>query len=219
MKTALLFGATGLVGGLLLRELLADPTCERVTIVVRRPQPAPDARVAVVVAGMDTLESVREQLVGDAVFLAIGTTRAKTPDRAEYARIDRDYPLHAARLARANGAGWAGLVSSVGADAGASAFYLRTKGEAEQGLRALDFPSADVFRPGVLLGERAEHRPLERALMAAASVTNALLPGPWSKYRAIPAQTVARAMVVAARERRPGFAIHHWRGMRAAAAG
>ncbi|MGN6526304.1 MAG: NAD(P)H-binding protein [Burkholderiaceae bacterium] len=219
MTSALLFGATGLVGGLVLRALLADPAWERVTIVVRRPQPAPDPRVAVVVADLDTLESVRAQLAGDALFLAIGTTRAKTPDLAEYARIDRDYPVLAARLARANGATWAGLVSSVGADEHSSTFYLRTKGEAERGLLALGYPSIDIFRPGLLLGERAERRPLERAFIAAAPAMNALLPGGLSKYRAFPAAAVARAMVAAARAPRPGATIHHWREMQAAAPG
>ncbi len=211
MKTALLFGSTGLIGALLLRELLADPGYRRVVAVVRRLPAAPDPRVRYVIADIATLPSVSAELVADDVFIAIGTTHAKTPDRAEYTRIDHDYPVLAARLAKENGASCLCLVSSVGADPASSTFYLRTKGDAERDVIALGFAHTHVFRPSLLLGERSESRPAEKFSMIAMPLLAPLLRGSFSIYRAIAATDVARAMHAAAGERTRKLAIHHWR--------
>jgi uncharacterized protein YbjT (DUF2867 family) len=217
MKNALVFGATGLVGSLLLRELLADDGYGRVVAVVRKDPGIAHPRLDVVVADLDTLPAAAPRLVADDVFIALGTTQAKTPDRAQYRRIDHDYPVLAAQLAKANGATTVCLVSAVGADVASSVFYLRVKGEAERDVIALGYADTQIFRPSLLLGERAERRPLEKAFMAVLPAFGALLPGPLSVYRAIPAADVARAMHAAARERAGPLAIHHWREMQALA--
>jgi len=217
MKNALVFGASGLVGSLLLHDLLADPRYGRVTIVVRKDPGIAHPRLEVVVADLDTLPAVGPRLVADDVFIAIGTTQAKTPDRAQYHRIDHDYPVLAARLAKANGASMVCLVSAVGADPASNVFYLRVKGEAERDVIALGYACTHVFRPSLLLGERAERRPLEKAFMAVFPALGVLLPGRLSIYRAIAAADVARAMHAAAQDRSRPLAIHHWREMNALA--
>ena len=219
MKSALLFGSTGLVGSLLLRELLADAGYGRITAVVRRRPATPDPRVSYVVADLATLPAVKAGLVADDVFIAIGTTKDKTPDRAEYARIDHDYPVLAARLAKENGARCVCLVSAVGADAGSSTFYLRTKGETDRDVIALGFAHTHVFRPSQLLGDRGERRPLEKALMALMPALDPLLRGRLSIYRGVAAVDVARAMHAAAGDDTRKVAIHHWREIQALAHG
>jgi uncharacterized protein YbjT (DUF2867 family) len=217
MKNALVFGATGLVGSLLLRELLADPAYGRVTAVVRKRPAITDPRLDLVIAELATLPAEAARLVADDVFIALGTTKARTPDRAEYYRIDHDYPVLAARLAKANGATTVCLVSAVGADAASKVFYLRTKGETERDLIALGYAHAHVFRPSQLLGDRTEHRPLEKLLMAAWPALGALLPGRLEIYRGIAAADVARAMHAAASAPAGKLTIHHWREMKALA--
>ena len=217
MKNALVFGATGLVGSLLLRELLADPAYGRVIAVVRKRPAIDDPRLEVVLADLATLPAVAARLVADDVFIALGTTRDKTPDRAEYHRIDHDYPVLAARLAKANGATTVCLVSAVGADAASKIFYVRTKGEAERDVAALGYAHTHVFRPSQLLGDRAERRPLERVLMAVWPALGALLPARLEIYRGIAAADVARAMHAAAAQPAGKLTIHHWREMTALA--
>ena len=217
MKTALLFGSTGLVGSLLLRELLADTGYDRITAVVRKRPAAADPRVSHVVADLATLPAAKAGLVADDVFIAIGTTKDKTPDRAEYTRIDHDYPVLAARLAKENGARRVCLVSAVGADAKSSTFYLRTKGETDRDVIALGFAHTHVFRPSQLLGDRIERRPLEKALMTLMPLVNPLLSGRLSIYRGVAAADVARAMHAAASDDTRKVAIHHWREIEALA--
>jgi len=215
LKTALVFGATGLIGSLLVRGLLASPDYARVIAVARRPLTLSDPRLTVLIGDLDALPALAPQLVADEVFIALGTTRAKTPDEAAYYRIDHDYPVQAARIARQNGAQAVLLVSAVGANAASGQFYLRTKGEAERDIIALDFDKTHIFRPSMIMGERAERRPVERLLVAAARVVNPLLRGAADRYRGIDADAVAQAMIAAAQTDATKLRIYHWKDMTA----
>lgn len=214
-KTALVFGATGMIGTQLLRDLLASPDYARVIAVVRRPLSLSDPKLTVLIGDRETLPALSPQLKADDVFIALGTTRRQTPDPAAYYQIDHDYPVEAARIARQNGAKAVLLVSSVGADATSRSSYLRTKGETERDVIALGFAHTAIFRPSMLIGERSEHRPLERFFIAVAKVVNPLLGGAADRYRGIDGGDVARAMIAAARNDAPGVRIIHWREMMA----
>jgi uncharacterized protein YbjT (DUF2867 family) len=214
-KTALVFGATGLIGAQLLRGLLDSPDYARVIAVARRPLALNDPKLTVLIGDRDTLPALAAQLTADEVFIALGTTRKQTPDEAAYYKIDHDYPVEAARIARQNGARTVLLVTAVGADAAARQFYLRTKGEAERDVIALGFPHTAIFRPSMLMGERAETRPTERLFIALAGIVNPLLRGAADRYRGIDAGDVARAMIAAARTDAAGLRIYHWREMMA----
>ena len=215
MKKALLFGATGFIGSQLLPMLLASADYDRVTSVVRRDPGLAHAKLVTLVGDLDSLPTLADQIEADDVFIALGTTKAKVPDEAAYYRIDHDYPVRAAAVAQARGASGVFLVSAVGADAGSSVFYLRTKGETERDVIACDFACTHIFRPSQLLGHREENRPLERVIIALWPMIDWLLMGGARKYRGIAGADVARAMVSAATAAAPGTHIHEWADMKA----
>ncbi|HUG40183.1 MAG TPA: NAD(P)H-binding protein [Longimicrobiales bacterium] len=193
---ALVAGATGLVGGQLLRQLADDPRYHAVTALVRRPLPPAlrRERVRQVTVDYDRLADRAADLAADHVFCALGTTIRDAGSRDRFRRVDHDYPRDLARLARDAGARHFALVSAVGANARSRVFYNRVKGEAEAAVRAVDYPSGALFRPSILGGRREIGRPMERLGQRIA----ALVPG---RYRLVPAADVAAAMIaVAARE-------------------
>jgi uncharacterized protein YbjT (DUF2867 family) len=138
---------------------------------------------------------------------ALGTTIAAAGSQDAFRRVDFDCTLAFARFALRAGARRFVLVSSVGADAGSTNFYLRVKGEVEDALRALPFESLVVLRPGLLLGDRRESRPAEALARFVAPLFNPLLLGPLAKYRSVYADRVAAAMVAAAFEDRRGVSV------------
>lgn len=213
MKKALIFGASGLIGSHLLEFLLASPDYNQVTVVVRKKLPLNHAKLKMLIGDFHSLPNLKSELVADDVFIALGTTKKTTPDLTQYYQVDHDYPVLAAKLAQENGATWVGLVSAVGADAASSVFYVRTKGEAERDIGALDFPHTAVFRPSMLLGDRKEDRPLERAFMGLWPKLNPILQGSWRRYRGIDVQVVAAAMVKAAKNPQGKVHVYEWQEM------
>jgi uncharacterized protein YbjT (DUF2867 family) len=188
--TALLAGATGLVGGECLRALLASRRYERVIVLTRRDLgPAGQHRkVQQLVVDFAHLDEQREHLRADHVFCALGTTIAKAGSQAKFREVDYEYPRRLAELTRNNEARHFSLVSALGANAGAPFFYSRVKGELEEALRHMGWPSLAIFRPSVIKGDRPESRPLERLAERALS----LAPATW---RPVAAADIATAMV------------------------
>ncbi|MEO7065487.1 MAG: NAD(P)H-binding protein [Rhodanobacter sp.] len=217
MKKALLFGATGFIGSQLLSMLLASQDYDGVTIVVRRDPGVAHTKLVTLVGELDSLATLVDRIEADDVFIALGTTKAKTPDEAAYYRIDHDYPVAAAAVAQARGATGVFLVSVVGANAGSSVFYLRTKGEVERDVMALGIPRTHFFRPSQLLGQREEKRPLEGLIIALWPAIDWLLVGGARKYRGIAGAEVARAMVSSATGSSTGTYVHEWTDMKALA--
>ncbi|HET7229457.1 MAG TPA: oxidoreductase [Longimicrobium sp.] len=202
-RTALVLGATGLVGGHCLELLLADASWSRVTVIARRPSGRSHPRLNEVAADFERLEEQAHAFAADDVFCCLGTTIRKAGSQAAFSRVDHDYVVRSAELARQQGARRFLLVSALGADPGSRVFYNRVKGEAERDVTALPFEGVALLRPSLLLGERAERRRSEALAQKAAPFLSPLLWGPLRKYRALPAAAVARAMVRLARE---GFA-------------
>lgn len=206
-RTALLIGASGLVGARCLEHLLASDRYAKVTCLVRRATGhAAHPRLEERVVDFDALGALEPV---DDVFCAIGTTMKKAGSREAFRKVDFELPLAVAERAKGAGAARMVLVSSVGADAGASSFYLRTKGELEDALAKLDFRALHVLRPSFLVGERSESRPGEAVGIAVARGVGALLFGGMRKYRAIDADVVARAMVAAAQRNDEGTKVYH----------
>jgi uncharacterized protein YbjT (DUF2867 family) len=198
-RIALVAGATGLVGGYLIQALLEAPEYSRVYALTRRPFGREHPKLAnriVVYARM--AEQLKGTTAHDA-FCCVGTTIAAAGSQEAFREADVEAVLQFARAARTAGATRFVVVSSVGADAASSKFYLRTKGEMEQELAGVGFASLDILQPSLLLGPRRESRPLETLARIFAPLINPLLTGSREAYRAIPAETVARAMVGAAR--------------------
>lgn len=213
MKKAILFGATGLIGSQLLQDLLHSSEYEQVTVVARRKTDLSHSKLKHLVGDFHSLPKLKGELVGQDVFLTLGTTRAKTPDQKEYYQIDHDYPVLAAKLSKENGASAVFLVTAVGANAKSSAFYIRTKGEVERDVIALNFPHTHIFRPSMIMGNRAEHRPLEKIFVPVFSCINPVLIGGLSRYRGIDGKDIASAMIRAAQTPSEKVKIYHWEEM------
>jgi uncharacterized protein YbjT (DUF2867 family) len=194
MKTALIAGATGLVGSALVAELLADANYGRVVALVRRPLTITHPKLVQVTVDFDRLDQYQDALQGDDLFCCLGTTIKKAGSQAAFRRVDYDYPLQLGRLARQQGVRQFLVVSALGASPRSRVFYNRVKGELEEALADLGLPALHIFRPSLLLGERSEQRPGERIAIALSRPLTPLLVGPLRKYRPIAAAAVARAM-------------------------
>jgi uncharacterized protein YbjT (DUF2867 family) len=207
-RSAVVAGATGLVGGLLLEDLLLSAEYSRVTVVVRRRLPrAPTKLHQVVVEDFARLSDAGRALAADDAFCCLGTTRARAGSAEAFRRVDFDAVLAFARAALAAGARRFLLVSSSGADARSPFLYPRVKGEADEAVAALPFEGVAILRPSLLLGARAETRPLERLAQIALGPLRPLFAGPLRRARPIEAAVVARAMLRQALRREAGARI------------
>lgn len=215
MKKAIVFGASGFIGRFLIDELLKNPAYEQITIVVRKDPGISHPKLKTVIGDYQSLPSLKENIVGDEVFIALGTTKQNTPDQQDYYRIDHDYPVLATKLAKENGVKSVLIVSAVGANAASSVFYLRMKGETERDIIALDLDHTYIFRPSMLMGNRTEKRTLEKALIKLFAVINPIFVGSMSKYRGIEGKDVARAMINAAAHQKEKVNTYHWKEMNA----
>ena len=193
--SALLLGATGLVGGHVLDLLLGDPAYGRVVVLGRRSIDREHPKLRQHVADLGRLEEHAALFAVDDVFCCLGTTIRAAGSREAFLRVDLDYPRAVAEAAARNGAERFLLVTALGADADSSVFYNRVKGEVEDAVRTLPFQEVAILRPSLILGERAERRPAEALAQRLAPRLNPLLRGPLRRYRAVEAETVARAML------------------------
>lgn len=192
-RTLLLLGATGLVGGEVLRLALDDSRVSRIVAPTRRPL-APAPRLENPVIDFDSLPADAPWWTVDAVICALGATIRAAGSQDAYRKIDRDYVVAIARLTRTRGARAFVLTSAIGANARSRIFYNRVKGEVEAGVEACGFPSLTIVRPGFIGGRRRESRPLERAAVETVRVFGPLLPRRW---RLNPAEHIARALLEA----------------------
>ncbi|MFI5349751.1 MAG: hypothetical protein ACHQ2Z_09420 [Elusimicrobiota bacterium] len=198
--TAAVAGATGLVGGLLLRRLLDDPEIERVVAPTRRPL-APHAKLVNPIFDGTLWPSLPPL---DEAYGCLGTTRKRAGSDEAFRAVDLVLTRSFARAAKAAGARRFGLVSSIGADKGSRFLYLKTKGEAEAAVSGFGFESVAIVRPSFLIGNRAEHRPAESLTISALHAFEPVLVGPFRRWRGVRAETVAGALISALRGRVPG---------------
>lgn len=211
-RTVAVAGATGLVGGEVLRQLLADPSVSRVTALVRRAGALNShSKLEECVVDFDALHRHEDALRVDQVVCALGTTIKKAGSQERFREVDLGYPFALARVALAQGARHFLLVSAVGADAGSRVFYNRVKGELEESLRALPYRSLTIVRPSLLLGDREEFRPGEEVGRRVARLITPLIP---ARYKPVHARDVAAALVEAAREDRSGTRVIESREIR-----
>lgn len=205
-----MLGATGLIGQQCLQELLKEDAYAEVVSLGRRDLPLKHPKLRQHAVDFNRPDTFADLTKADDVFSCIGTTKRKTPSETDYRKIDFDIPLAVAKLAVKNGAKRLLVVSSVGADPKSSVFYTRLKGELEQALSQLSFEAGHLFRPSFLLGNRAESRPAEALMLGVLPLLSPLLIGPLRPYRAIKAETVAKAMVRAALIGTPGVQFHEF---------
>ncbi|MGD0036960.1 MAG: NAD(P)H-binding protein [Bacteroidota bacterium] len=194
-RTALLVGASGLVGGHCLQFLLEESSYTRVVVLVRRPLAIMLDKLVQHVVDFGELETLGEYLIADDVYCCLGTTIKNARTQDAFRKVDFEYPIKIAALTQHCGAAQFLLVSSLGADPHSRIFYSRVKGEVEEAVRKISFVTINIFRPSLLLGNRTEYRTGEKAGAFIMSGLKFALAGPLKKYRAIQARDVAKAMV------------------------
>lgn len=194
-KTAMLVGATGLVGGFLMDLLLASSYYDEVKVLTRRSLKADHPKLRELLVDFDDLSSYADDMVADDVYCCIGTTIKKAKTQERFRKVDHDYPLEVAKIARKNGASQYLLLTAMGADKNSMIFYNRVKGEIEDHIVALGFDTTLIFRPSLLLGKRDEIRPMEKLGQTVMSALDPLMLGPLGRFKAVPATEVANAML------------------------
>ena len=204
-RIALLAGATGLTGNLLLAELLADTRYSSVYALVRKSILPAQQKMTERLVDFEHLGNLPKI---DDVFCCLGTTIKKAGSREAFRQVDFDYVLNLARAAKAAGALRFMVMSTIGANPKSGVFYSRVKGEMEAALAVLGFAELHIFQPSFLVGDRTEKRVGERIGVMALQLMSPLLIGPARKYRSIRAKQVAHAMVVAALSGIPGKHIY-----------
>lgn len=198
-KIALVAGGSGLVGGYLIQALLEAPEYGRVFALTRRPLGREHPKLANRIVVWPRMAEQLKGMTAHEAFCCIGTTRAAAGSDEAFREADLDAVLLFAQASRAVGVTRFVVVSSVGAKSDSKKLYLRTKGEMEEALAMVGFNSLDILQPSLLLGSRKEMRPLELAGQILAPLVNPMLTGSRESLRAIPAETVARGMLGAAR--------------------
>ncbi|HET7001500.1 MAG TPA: NAD(P)H-binding protein [Puia sp.] len=211
-KKAIVVGATGLIGSQLVEILLATDTYDEVLILVRKKLDTTHPKLTQLAIDFNQIENHSASITGDAVFSCLGTTKAKTPDRNLYYKIDHDYPLRLAKMALANEVKQFHLVSSIGANPNSRTFYIRLKGETERDISALNFYSSFMYEPSMLTGREYETRFGEVFFEELFNVLNHLLIGSWKKYRSVSSATVARTMYELSLKDEPGKWIVQFEG-------
>jgi uncharacterized protein YbjT (DUF2867 family) len=200
MTILMLVGATGLVGGSVLRQVQDDARVDRIVAPTRRELP-PHPKLENPLVDFEHLPADAPWWSVDGVICTLGTTIRKARSQEAFRRVDYDYPLAVARLARQHGAQAYALNSATGADPGSRFFYNRVKGEVEEALRGVGFPSLTIVRPALIGGDRDEFRPAEFVAMRLLRLTEPLLP---RRFRVVPHERLAQVLLEAAISALPG---------------
>ena len=195
MKTALLFGASGLVGNHLLNQLISNNNYSKIKLFVRTSIDISDPKIEIIQTDFNNLENHREDIKGDDCFFCIGTTKQNSPDKSEYRRVELEVPKQIAQIAKSNSVNSFVFVSSGYADPKSSGDYLKFKGEVEEELKRLNFPKLGIMRPSFLLGDRKEKRVGEKIGIFVFKLLSPLFLGPLKKMKPIHSATVAKGMI------------------------
>ena len=200
MKTALLFGSSGLIGSNLLDNLINNNNYNKIKIFVRGLPSINNSKVEVIKTDFMDLDTLKENLIGDDCFFCIGTTHKDTPDKNEYRRIEYDLPVHLAKIAKLNSINNFIYVSSIGANPKASSTYLKNKGQAEEALKKIGFSNLSIIQPSFLVGNRKAFRISEALGIPVMKFLSLFFLGGFKKYTPINVEIVVKAMIKIASE-------------------
>jgi uncharacterized protein YbjT (DUF2867 family) len=195
VKTALLFGASGLVGSHVLSQLISNNNYSKIKLFVRSSIDISDPKIEIIQTDFNNLENHREDIKGDDCFFCIGTTKQNSPDKNEYRRVELEVPKQIAQIAKSNLVNSFVFVSSGYADPKSSGDYLKFKGEVEEELKRLNFPKLGIVRPSFLLGDRKEKRMGEKIGIFVFKLLSPLFLGPLKKMKPIHSAIVAKGMI------------------------
>jgi uncharacterized protein YbjT (DUF2867 family) len=200
VKTALVFGSSGLIGGHLLYQLIENDNYNKIKLFVRSETVIKETKIEIIKTNFSDLENHKEDIKGDDCFLCIGTTKQNSPDKNEYKKVELDIPIKIAQIARANLVKSFIFVSSIYANPKSSGDYVKFKGLVEEELKELNFSNLGILRPSFLIGSRKENRVGEKIGILTFRLLSPLLLGPLKKMKPINSEKVAKAMVKIANE-------------------
>lgn len=208
-RIALVAGATGLVGQLLVQRLLDSGAYDRIKLLTRRAVPSDDSRVENVISDYSDLVSLGKKLKADDVFCCLGTTLKKAGSRTAFEKVDYQMVVDLAHATHAQGARQFMVVSAAGTAEHSPSFYSRVKARMERDVSAIGFDAVHIVRPALLIGAREERRPAEQISQMLMPLFNPLLVGSLRKYRSARGEDVADALLQLARRETRGVHIHH----------
>ena len=195
MKTAIVFGSTGLIGGHLVNQLIQDNYYTKIKIFVRSQTSINNEKVEVINIDFNNLGNHKTEITGDDCFFCIGTTKQNSPDKNDYQKVELDIPKEIAQIAKANSVKSFIFISSIYANPNSSGNYVKFKGLVEEELKRLNFSKLGILRPSFLMGKRKENRVGEKIGIFTFSALSPLLFGPFKKMRPISSENVAKAMI------------------------
>ncbi len=200
MKTALLFGSSGLIGGHLTKQLIENSSYSKVKLFVRSDPKISDPKIEIIKTDFNNLQDHKDEIIGDDCFFCIGTTKQNAPDKDEYRRIEYNIPVEIAKIAKSNSIKSFLYVSSGFADPKSSGAYLKNKGDVEEELKSLNFLKLGIMRPSFLMGDRKENRIGEKIGIFIFKLISPFFLGPLKKMKPINSEKVAKAMIKIANE-------------------
>ena len=195
MKTAIVFGSTGLIGGHLVNQLIQDNYYTKIKIFVRSQTSINNEKVEVINIDFNNLGNHKTEITGDDCFFCIGTTKQNSPDKNDYQKVELDIPKEIAQIAKANSVKSFIFISSIYANPNSSGNYVKFKGLVEEELKRLNFSKLGILRPSFLMGKRKENRVGEKIGILTFRALSPLLFGPFKKMRPISSENVAKAMI------------------------
>ena len=195
MKTALLFGSSGLIGSHILFKLIKNNSYHKIKLFVRSDPKMNDKKLEIIKTDFNNLKNYKEYIKGDDCFFCIGTTKKKAPNKDEYRRVEYEIPLEIAQIAKSNSVNSFVYVSSISANPKSSSTYLKNKGEVEEELKKLNFPILGILRPSFLMGKRKEKRFGEKIGIFLFKLLSPLFLGPLKKMKPIHSEKVAEVMI------------------------
>lgn len=208
MKTALIIGSTGLIGSQLLEILLRSTEYSKVITFVKRDSGIQHPKLKQYLIDFDNPQDYEKLILGDDFFCTIGTTIKNAGSQEDFKKVDFDYPETFATIAMQNKIKQFLIISSIGADANSGNFYLKTKGEIQDFLKACNFKSVSVLQPSLLIGNRKEFRLGEKIGAFFTNLFSFAFVGNIRKYKPIQSEAVAKAMFDIAQKNKPGFNIY-----------
>ncbi|MDC3034302.1 NAD(P)H-binding protein [Candidatus Pelagibacter sp.] len=200
MKTALVFGSSGLIGGHLLDQLIKNDNYNKIKLFVRSEIVINEPKIEIIKTDFSDLENHKEDVKGDDCFFCIGTTKQNSLDKNEYQKVELDIPKKIAQIARNNSVISFIFISSIYANPKSSGDYVKFKGLVEEELKKLNFSNLGILRPSFLMGDRKENRVGEKIGILTFRLLSPLLLGPLKKMKPINSEKVAKAMIKIANE-------------------
>ena len=195
MKTALIFGSSGLIGNELFKTILLNNSYDKIKVFVRSIPEVNNPKVEIIKTDFFNLEQYKDKIIGDDCFFCIGTTKKDTPDKEEYRRVEYNIPVNIAKIAKANSVKSFYYVSSIGANPNASSNYLKNKGQVEGELKNLNFSKLAIIRPSLLIGNRKSFRLGEVIFTPVMNTLTLFAFGSLKKYKPIKIQNVVKAIL------------------------